>query len=245
MPDSRPGPSGPATADRGDADGVPDDLLWPADPGEAFGPDDLGAAVADAPTDGRRLRRALNREAVVDALLDLYGEGNLRPSTDEIAERAGISPRSLFRYFEDADDLAGEAVARQQARVLPVLAVEAGPDASFADRVDALVAQRLRLFDTLGSAAQVSRLRAPFQPRLAEGLARARHFLRRQVRTLFAPELGAMDDAPAEAALAAADVLTSYESYQLLTEDQGMTPDDVRAVLTRSLTALLSPGGTR
>ena len=24
---------------------------------------------------------------------------------DEIAERAGISPRSLFRYFEDADDL--------------------------------------------------------------------------------------------------------------------------------------------
>ena len=52
-------------------------------------------------TDGRRLRRALNREAVVDALLSLYDEGNLRPGTDRIAERAGISPRSLFRYFDD------------------------------------------------------------------------------------------------------------------------------------------------
>ena len=245
MAATRPGPSGHATTSRSTAARADGDVLWPTDPGEAFGPDEIGAAVAEAPTDGRRLRRALNREAVVDALLDLYGEGNLRPSTDEIAERAGISPRSLFRYFEDADDLAGEAVARQQARVLPVLPVEAAPGDPFADRVDALVAQRLRLFDTLGKAAQVSRLRAPFHPRLAESLAQARRFLRRQVRTLFAAELGAMDDAEAEAALAAADVVTGYEAFQLLTEDQGLDPDAVRPVLHRSLTALFTPGGAR
>ena len=239
MTDTRPRPDSPRPAGT-----TPADAIWPADPGEVVSAASLGGE-SPAQTDGRRLRRALNREAVVDALLDLYAEGNLRPSTDEIAERAGISPRSLFRYFEDADDLAGEAVARQQARVLPVLPVEATPDDPFPDRVAALVGQRLRLFATLGKAAHVSRLRAPFQPRLAEGLAQGRRFLRGQVQTLFARELAGLDDHRADAALAAADALTSYETYQLLTEDRGFGVDEVRSVLTISLTALLTTGGTR
>jgi AcrR family transcriptional regulator len=229
---------GPRSTD--DTQAVPE-AVWPADPGGVFVPGPEGLEEPAALTDGRRLRRALNREAVVDALLDLYTEGNLRPGTDEIAERAGISPRSLFRYFEDADDLAGEAVARQLARVLPILPIEAGPDARFDDRVAALVDQRLRLFTTLGQAAHVSRLRAPFQPRLAESLTEARRFLRGQVRTLFAPELSAMSDGSAEAALAAADVLSGFEAYQLLTDDRGFDHDRVRAVLTASLTTLLAP----
>ena len=164
------------------------DAIWPADPGALDTATGDPSAVKE--TDGRRLRRALNREAVVDALLDLYSEGNLRPSTDEIAERAGISPRSLFRYFEDADDLAGEAVARQLGRAMPLLPLAVGPDAPFDIRVAALVDQRLRLFITLGQAAHVSRLRAPFQPRLAKSLREGRRFLRSQVRTLFAPGSG-------------------------------------------------------
>lgn len=219
------------------------EALWPADPGAL---DALDAAT-DGPreTDGRRLRRALNREAVVDALLDLYGEGNLRPSTDEIAERAGISPRSLFRYFEDADDLAGEAVTRQLGRAMPLLPLAAGPEAPFDARVAALVDQRLRLFTAVGQAAHVSRLRAPFQARLAESLREARRFLRSQVRSLFAAELSAMPEAEAEAALAAADVLAGFESYQLLTDDQGHDLGEVQAILTASLAVLLAPRPAR
>ena len=204
-----------------------------------------GADEGPAETDGRRLRRAINREAVVDALLDLYQEGNLRPGTDEIAERAGISPRSLFRYFEDTDDLAGEAVTRQLARALPLVQLDVGPDAPFGERVQALVAQRIRLFDTVGQVAHASRLRAPFQPRVAETLADSRRFLRSQLRSLFAGELEAMGDERAEWALASSDVLLSFESYHLLTGDQGFDADGAGAVVAGALTALLSPGGTR
>jgi len=196
-------------------------------------------------TDGRRLRRAMNREAVVDALLDLYGEGNLRPGTDEIAERAGISPRSLFRYFEDTDDLASEAVSRQLARALPLVQLDVELDAPLADRVQTLVDQRFRLFEAVGQAAHVTRLRAPFQPRLAETLAESRHFLRMQVRALFAVELEAMDNDRAEGVLGAADVLTSYESYQLLTTDQGFPPGEAKSVVGRAVSTLLSPAGSR
>ena len=44
--------------------------------------------------DGRHLRRQRNRDAVVAALLELYGEGNLDPTTDEVAQRSGLSARS-------------------------------------------------------------------------------------------------------------------------------------------------------
>ena len=219
------------------------EALWPADPGALDAPP--GPAGDPPVTDGRRLRRALNREAVVDALLDLYGEGNLRPSTDEIAERAGISPRSLFRYFEDADDLAGEAVSRQLGRAMPLLPLGVGPDDPFASRVAALVDQRLRLFSSVGQAAHVSRLRAPFQPRLAESLREGRRFLRGQVRSLFAAELTSRPDDEAEATLAAADILTSFESYQLLTGDRGFSADEARPILVGTLTSLLAPTGDR
>jgi AcrR family transcriptional regulator len=216
--------------------------MWPSDPYGSYAP--TGGPEAPKETDGRRLRRALNRQAVVDALLDLYSKGNLRPSTDEIAARAGISPRSLFRYFEDADDLAGEAVTRQLRRAMPLLPLAVGPHASFDLRVAALVDQRLRLVTTLGQAAHVLRLRAPFQPRLAISLREGRRFLRIQVRTLFAPELLSMTDNVAEATLAAADVVASFESYQLLTGDQELAVDVARSVLIAALAALLAPGVT-
>src|SRR3954469_16657881 len=72
-------------------------------------------ALAAEQVDGRRLRREQNREAVVDALVALFEEGSYTPSTNEIAERAGISPRSLFRYFDDADDLTRAAIERHLA----------------------------------------------------------------------------------------------------------------------------------
>jgi AcrR family transcriptional regulator len=196
------------------------------------------AAPETVVDDGRRVRRERNRDAVVDALLELYGEGRLQPSSDEIAERAGLSPRSLFRYFDDIDDLARAAITRQQERVLPLVPVDVEPDAPRAERIAGLVAQRLRLFDEIASVGQVSRLRAPFQPLIADELGQARAFLRGQVARLFAPELRAMGTGRAGSALAAADVLCSFESYRLLRDDQSLSRPRAAAALTAALTAL-------
>jgi TetR/AcrR family transcriptional regulator, regulator of autoinduction and epiphytic fitness len=190
-------------------------------------------------TDGRRQRRLRNREAVVDTLLDLYREGNLRPSTDEIADRVGLSPRSLFRYFDDVDDLAGAAVVRAQSRILHLLDLSAGPDAERSLRVKAIVDQRFQLFDEIGHAATVTRLRAPFQPVLAESLRQNRAFLRKQVADLFAAELRALPRARAQRLLAALDILTSFESYDLLLNDQRLTPAQAKSAAASALTAVV------
>jgi AcrR family transcriptional regulator len=198
------------------------------------GPDDTSPT-----TDGRQLRRARNRQAVVEALLDLYRDGNLRPSSEEIAARSGLSPRSLFRYFDDVDDLIRSAITSQEARALPLVAIATAPDAPLDAKVAALVDQRFRLFDAVAHAAMVMRLRAPFQPLLAAELNQNRKYLRSQVQRLFALELGAMSEARATGALAAADVLTSFESYQHLVQHRAMSATVSKAVVVDSLSVIL------
>lgn len=202
----------------------------------------FGAAPAvGAESDGRRRRRERNREAVVDAILDLYRDGNLRPSAAEVAERAGLSPRSLFRYFDDLDDLLRAAVTRQQQRARPLLTLEVADDAPLDDRVAALVAQRFRLFEAVAPAATVSRMESPFQPLLAAELTQSRAFLRGQIRELFRPELAAMGAARADRVVAVVDVLCSFESHQLLRADQALSAPRARAALVDALSRLLGP----
>jgi TetR/AcrR family transcriptional regulator, regulator of autoinduction and epiphytic fitness len=208
-----------------------------ADPGN--GPPDGSDDEDSTSTDGRQLRRQRNREAVVGALLDLYHEGNLRPSTEEIAERSGLSPRSLFRYFEDVDDLTREAMRRQQERVQHLFPIPVSEDRPLGERVCALVDQRFRLYDAIGLSAVVARLRAPFQPVLAEQVHQNRTLFRGQIERLFAPELAALPEARAARVLAAADVLTTFEACQQLTVDQGLDRDGAHTVISEALTTLL------
>src|SRR5690606_23355552 len=55
----------------------------------------LGAMSTERSTpetyDGRRARRERGRQAVIDATLDLFLEGGERPTSEEVAARAGVS----------------------------------------------------------------------------------------------------------------------------------------------------------
>src|ERR671918_2160584 len=71
--------------------------------------------------EGRTVRAERTRQALVDALLGLLDAGDLSPTAAAIAQRAGVSERSLFQHFPDREALF-EAVARQQyERVMPTL----------------------------------------------------------------------------------------------------------------------------
>ena len=195
----------------------------------------LGNAVDE---DGRRARRDRNRDAVVEALLELYGEGNLAPSSDEIAARAGLSARSLFRYFSDVDDLTRAAVARQYERITPLARIRVDRSGPRTDRIAALAEQRARLFDAIGDTGIVSRMRAPSQPLIAAGLREARASLRDQIARLMAPELTGLDPDVAADLVAAADVVCSFEAYRLLRDDQSLPRARAVGVMVVGLSAL-------
>lgn len=182
-------------------------------------------------TDGRRLRREQNREAVVQALLELYREGIHEPSADEIAARAGISARSLFRYFDDIDALVRTAIGRQAQHLAPLFGLDTSNDAPFDDRLDRFVAARIRLLEEMGEVGRHARAVSTRHARIATELGRIRAELRSQIADLFAPELRALPAGERSAALAAADVLASWEGYDLLRHDQALG----RAAATRAM----------
>jgi AcrR family transcriptional regulator len=54
----------------------------------------------------RTLNAARSREAVIDAALELFAtQGFDNTTADEIAARAGVSPRTFFRYFDTKDSV--------------------------------------------------------------------------------------------------------------------------------------------
>jgi TetR/AcrR family transcriptional regulator, regulator of autoinduction and epiphytic fitness len=92
-------------------------------------------------TDGRSARSQRTREAVVDALLALIGDGNPRPTAREIAERANVSLRSVYVHFDDLEDLFLAVAQRQMAQVVTMV-TPISPDAPLADRIEAMCTQR-------------------------------------------------------------------------------------------------------
>jgi AcrR family transcriptional regulator len=192
-----------------------------------------------APADGRTQRRDRNRDAVVGALLDLYREGDLAPAAETIAARAGISVRSLFRYFDDVDALVRTAIARQQEHLAPLFAIDAPPELPLAERVERFVAGRVRLVEAMGEVGRVARALATRQPLVLAELARIRGTLRRQLAAVFAPELDALPAGERAAALAAADVATSWEAFDLMRNDHGLSRDDTVDAMGAALRRLL------
>jgi TetR/AcrR family transcriptional regulator, regulator of autoinduction and epiphytic fitness len=176
--------------------------------------------------DGRTLRREENRASVLEALGELYREGLYDPNVAEIAARAGLSQRSLFRYFDDVDDLNRAAIEHLIEGARPLLALgEIDPQRPLDERIDALVAARLDVYDHIAPAARAIRIGAHRRPILAAQLKQGRAFFRGQVEKAF-PDVDAD-------AVAAADVLLQFESYDLLPRSRAA------AVLTDALTTLL------
>ena len=185
--------------------------------------------------DGRRLRREQNRELVLDALGELFAEGNLTPTTRQIADRAGLSMRSLVRYFDDFDDLLRSAIGRGECLALPHLDVEIDPNLATTERITALIEARLAAVEAIAPFARAGRVAAHRQPIIRERMARSRAFLRDQMVRVLSPELEQADGSM----LAVMDVLLSFESFELLAGVNELSSPDIVRALAQAVEGLL------
>ncbi len=187
-------------------------------------------------TDGRRLRREKNRAAVIDALITLLDDGTYQPSASQIAARAGVSPRSLFRYFDDIDDLIQAATDQQTQLALPLLDLGIEPSEPTRAKIECLVRARIMTYEQVAPAARALRVVATRRQPAASALQRHRAFLANQLRELFAPEAATYG----EATLATLGVLCSFESYDLLRVVHGMSRAEASDALISAVGALLA-----
>ena len=174
---------------------------------------DRGAAAADS--DGRTARRNRNRAAVIRAMLDLIREGDLNPATARIAERAGVSHRSVFRYFDDLGDLVREAIIIEFANAVELAKIHGFGTGSLEERIDAIIAARIVVYDYSFNASRVARFKAGEIEEIDRALSEVSPMMRAQLQTQFACELRARPRAEQDWILDAILVLTEFIPYDI------------------------------
>ena len=196
-------------------------------PPGVFGPD-------TTTVDGRVLRGARNRDAIVDALLQLLADGDPQPSSRAIAQRAGVSLRTVFQHFNDIDSLYAAVAQRQVERLWSKLDALPACDAPLDERIEAVVAQRAELFEAIGPVRRAATGINTSSPALLRGLARSEAFLHRQIAETFAPELA--EDADRTMA---ADFAASWEAWEGLRRSSRRSVASASRVMRVLLLAVL------
>jgi TetR/AcrR family transcriptional regulator, regulator of autoinduction and epiphytic fitness len=178
-------------------------------------------------TDRRIVRANRTRDSVVDALLELIDEGNLRPTAREIAARAHVSLRSVYVHFDDVDTLFHAAAIRHDERLDEVRGelVTTGP---FEERLQAFVDRRARIYELSRQVGHAALLLEPFSPAMRSILDQARQSSWAELEVVFAAELG---HDPGGRRCATLDVLTNARAWDTLRHHHGLSVEEVKTTV--------------
>jgi TetR/AcrR family transcriptional regulator, regulator of autoinduction and epiphytic fitness len=191
--------------------------------------------------DGRNLRSRRTRQALIDALIALVEEGDLRPTAPRIAQRAGVSLRSIYHHFDDLELLFAETAQRQIERTAPLRQPlpTGGP---LPVRVDALLRQKIRIWEAVTPIRTAASLQEPFSPQLRAVRSEIHRRNRGELATVFAVELDSRSPGDALELLDALDAAVNWMAWQVMRTDVGLSIERAEAVLRRTLMSLLTDG---
>lgn len=167
--------------------------------------------------DGRRERSAASRRRILAAMVDLIESGQPAPTAETVAARAGVSLRTVFRHFEEMENLHLEIAALVFERVRHIL------ERPFETRE-----WPQSLVESVARRAEFFEIMAPFKTAIDVHRHRSRAISaqHRRItvmsRDLLAAALPAdlLADRPTFELLS---LLLSLESWQRLREQQGMS----------------------
>jgi AcrR family transcriptional regulator len=182
--------------------------------------------------DGRRLRSANSRNRIISALIALVAQGELAPTAEMVAEQAGLSLRTVFRHFEEMDNLyleiAGAIIRRAEPLIGRPFAAGTWPDI-----LPEMIDRRAEYFETVAPfkrALDLYRTRSPALEAASEEVAR----LSRQVFLSRIPQ----EQIPEPAVLNAMVLLVSIDSWLYLRQVQGLDVAAAKAAVVAGLRAL-------
>ncbi len=188
----------------------------------------------EAATDGRLLRSERSKQAIADALYELLGEGEMEPSAQKVADRAGVGIRTVFRLFSDMDALYATVSARLEQEVAPMLRDGPAEGASLGDRTESLIDDRVALFERAGPYMRATNRYRGRSSFLAANYRKLVLRLRERL-LLWLPELR---QAPAEV-VEALDQATSFEAWDRLRSDQRLSRPRAQAAMLCATRALI------
>jgi AcrR family transcriptional regulator len=198
-------------------------------------------SVAAEVLDGRQSRTARSRLAICEACLDLVEEGALRPSAEEIAERAGLSRRSIFNHFADLAELYDAVAEAANQRCAPLLK-EISDRGPIEERIEELVQVRSKFLEATAPFTRALTAQALVGPeedqarRLSKDALRLQH---QDVERLFRRDLAGLPSAERAEILEAVSAAMAPLLWEHLRRSRGNSMSRTRGVMRRTLMSIL------
>jgi AcrR family transcriptional regulator len=190
--------------------------------------------------DGRTARAVRTREAIVDASIALVDEGDVRPTALKVAERAGVSVRSVFQHFDDLEGLYA-AIAERLVDRLGGVKVVVDANLPLQERISEMVLSRARMLELLTPIRRAAAVHAPFSPEVRSRLQAGHNMLRAELERVFADELAKRDEPDRTRLFDALDTVLSWPSWENLRTLNGRSQEEAEAVLEEMVAAMLLP----
>lgn len=181
------------------------------------------------------MRRTRNRDAALGSLIELFEVGGAVPTVEEVAEHAGLSARSIYRYFDDRDALIRAGVALLLERALPLIAFDSLGQGPFAERIESFVDHRLALFDQFGAVALTAARGSAADPFIAEQFQIGHMLLRQQFVDHFDIELRQLTALERTRATTLATLAFQFEAFDFLHISLDGQIDAIRELLVDQL----------
>jgi TetR/AcrR family transcriptional regulator, regulator of autoinduction and epiphytic fitness len=206
-------------------------------------PDGLDEPAPDSePTDGRVARSYRSRRAIIDAMRALHAEGDLRPTAPRVAERAGVSVRTVWQQFADMETLLVEADRRDN-EILRSLVKRIDPDLPLAGRVAMFTGQRARILEQMTPTWRAARLHEPFSPELTRNKAWTLAKAKSELEAVFTPELGKLAAKKRQQLLDGLHAISIWSFWELLRTELLLGPEQAEELFRATFTGLLGAAG--
>lgn len=188
--------------------------------------------------DGRVARSLRTRGAIIEALIALVEDGAIQPTVEEIAARAGVAPRTVFQHYPDREALHAAVSAWMRERLEERMGfIDA--ELPLEERLDAVVAQRVRVYEWITPVRRAALLMEPSLSSVRDSLETVRALKRADALRVFARELKARPAAERPAVEAALGAVTCWSAWDALRTQQGLTVDEAATALRHALRAVL------
>ncbi|MEM9257244.1 MAG: helix-turn-helix domain-containing protein [Pseudomonadota bacterium] len=184
--------------------------------------------------DGRRQRSERSRQAIIDAMLSLMTEGILVPTAQQIAERAGVGIRSVFRHFPDMESLF--AMADQRIRSQHSELFSGGDrEGTFEERLQHAVERHAMAYEMIGNLFLGTKAMLWRHQILRDQYLRTQRELRKDLDR-WLPEL--LDLSTQEREMV--DAVASFETWNRLREFQRLSKTNSIQLITDLLRRILA-----
>ena len=200
----------------------------------------MNPVLTEIRTDGRIDRRLRNREAVLEATIKMFIEGEVIPAMDDVAERAGVSLRSVYRYFATRDELIRAALEQWLLQEAPHLVAQPPIEGDLAERIEYFCGQRLALYFRFAPLARVALVLDEADPLVRDLFDYGRDTLSEQFAAQFETELGLLGHQDWAMATTAATLPLQYHLFEYMHVGCGFDATEMHALVVEQLQLHLS-----